>query len=255
MLTTERQLEILSILNKKKAVTVSQLCAALYVSAATIRRDLVQLERAGLLRRSHGGAILVEGGNRELSVLTRSREHVQAKNRIAQLAALYIKNGNTLFLDSSSSVACIIPYLAAFREISVITNGLHCALSLSETTNCHVYLPAGQVISRTNSLVGSETLESILHFNADVAVVSCSGISQIGGITEASVEQSRIKQAMLRQAKTKILLCDNSKFNQIYFSRTCGVEDFDYLICEEDPGAAWRAYLAPLPCELVFPEG
>lgn len=254
MLTTERHLEILSILNKKKAVTVSQLCATLYVSSATIRRDLTQLEREGLLRRSHGGAILSEGGNKELSVLTRSKEHVQAKNKIAQLASLYINDGNTLFLDSSSSVCSIIPYLPAFQQITVITNGLHCALSLSETTNCNVYLPAGQVISRTNSLVGSETLLSILNFNADVAFVSCAGVSQSGGITEASVEQSRIKQAMLKQSKTKILLCDNSKFDQIYFSRTCNIGDFDYVICEEDPGSDWRSFFGTLSCELIFPE-
>ena len=254
MLPTERQMEILAILSEKKSATVSELCARLFSSGATIRRDLAQLEQKGLLCRSHGGAILMEGGSNELSLIARARENVQAKSAIARLAAEFISDGKTLFCDSSSTVCAIVPYLTGFHHLTVITNGLHCALELSRTAGVELYLPAGQLVTRTNSLVGSDTLRYLDGYNADIALLSCSGLSLKAGVSEFNMEQSRIKQVMLKNSATKLLLCDTSKLDKIYFSKTCDISDFDRLICERDPGEQWHEKLSETRCRLIFPK-
>lgn len=254
MLTTERQTEIYEILKVKKAVTVNQLCDRLFVSSATIRRDLTELEKTGLIRRSHGGAVLFESAAGELSVLSRLRERVREKSEIAKLASLYIHDTDTLFLDPSSTVCSIVPYLTVFQHITVITNGLHCAMELSQKTNCKIYIPSGELVTRTNSIVSSDTLAYIRQFHADVALVSCGGLALDAGATEANVEQSRVKLSMLRRARTKILLCDKSKFDKVFLSKTCELGYFDYVITDQAPSEAWLQFFAEAPCELVYPE-
>lgn len=254
MLPNDRQKQIFDFLSVKKSATVQQLCRNLFASPATIRRDLDHMERQGLLQRTHGGAVLLEGGSGELSIFMREAKNTAAKGIIGELASCFIKDSYTVFLDPSSSACSIVPFLSRCKNVSVITNGLHCALTLSQQTSCDVYIPGGQLVSRSNSVVGSDVLSALAGYCGDVAVISCSGLSLEMGVTEPSIEQSRIKYAMLCRAKTRILLCDRSKFGQTFLSRTCGPADFDYLITDRQPEAAYVEYYAGTTCELVFPD-
>ena len=112
MLPLERQNKILEILSKKQAVTVDELCARLYSSGATIRRDLQALESNGLLRRTHGGAVFVDGNARDFPLTMRETENLIPKSIIAKRALPYIHEGQTLFMDASSTV-CQLSYNAA----------------------------------------------------------------------------------------------------------------------------------------------
>lgn len=253
MLSLQRQQEIYELIQKKKSVTVPQLCSQFFISPATARRDLDALEKNGLIRRNHGGAVLLEGGNKELSVFSRQTEHRKEKNQIARLASLFLQDGQTLFLDPSSTVSCLAPELARFHNMTVVTNGLHCAMALSQQENIRIFTPAGQLVSRTNSLLGIDTIESIQRFNADVAFISCSGLSQAAGVTEASVEQARLKRAMLEQAQVKILLCDGSKLNKTYLSKTCSPSALNYIISDLAPPEDWQTFLNNTSCEWIFP--
>lgn len=251
MLPSERQKQIYDLLTVKKSATVRQLCGKLYASAATIRRDLDSMERQGLLQRTHGGAVITEGSSGELSAFMRETKNVAAKSAIAELASCFVKDSFTVFLDPSSTACGVVPFLARRKNVSVVTNGLHCALALSRQTSCDVFLPGGQLVGRSNSLVGSDVLRSLEGFCADVALISCSGLSLSMGVTEPSVEQSRVKLAMLRRAKTRILLCDHSKFGLTFLSRTCGPAEFDYLITDRRPEEEYVSFFSSTSCELV----
>ncbi|MCI8442992.1 MAG: DeoR/GlpR transcriptional regulator [Provencibacterium sp.] len=253
MVSSQREKEILDLLAIKKTVTVSLLCQKLYASSATIRRDLGRLERRGLIRRTRGGAVLAEGGNDEVSVFERQSENAREKTAIGRLASYFIKDGYTVFMDSSSTVCCAAPFLLPVKRLSVITNGLHCALALSAGTGCEVYMPAGRLLSRSNSLAGTDTLSSLSGFCAEAALVSCSGLTVREGVTEPVVEQSRIKLQMLRQARTKILLCDHTKFGRICMNKTCDIGLFDYLITDCRPEEETCAAIEESGCELVYP--
>lgn len=254
MYATQRQQEILEYLNVKKAVSVAQLCAKLYASPATVRRDLAHMEQRGLLRRTHGGAVLAEGGSDEVSMFTRQAVNARQKAEIAKLAACFVKDSYNLFMDSSSTVCSVAARLDHCRSLSVVTNGLHCALALSQNPQCEVFLPAGRLATRSNSMTGPDTMESLSRFCADVAFVSCGGVSPDGDVTEPSTEQARVKLQMLRQSRIKILLCDFSKLGRVFFSRTCGIDQFDYCITDRDPGPAWTPVFERGGCELVYPE-
>jgi DeoR/GlpR family transcriptional regulator of sugar metabolism len=253
MLALQRQQQIYELIQKKKSVTVSQLCSQFFISPATARRDLDVLEKNGQIRRNHGGAVIAEGGNKEISVFSRQSEHRKEKALIARLASLFLQNDQTLFLDPSSTVSCLVPELAGFRNMTVITNGLHCAMALSQQEDIRIFTPGGQLVGRTNSLLGSDTMESIQKFNADIAFLSCSGLSLQSGVTEPNVEQARLKRAMLEQAQTRILLCDSSKLDKIYLSKTCDLAFLDYIISDSAPTQQWEAVLAQAGCEWISP--
>ena len=230
MFLEERQQAILERLKKQKSITVAQLTRELFISPATARRDLCAMEKKGLIRRMHGGAMLLEGSGDERSFWAREKEQVAEKQKIALAAVRLIPDNATLFLDSSSTVGALIPLLREHRNLSVVTTGLQNALLLSRQTQAKLYVTGGEVNSRSNSMTGSDTLEALCRLHADFALISCSGISLENGVTDASLEQARLKGMMLRQAKTKVLLCDSQKFGLTFMCKTCGFEDLDYLV-------------------------
>ena len=143
MLTLERQDEILAILQKNNSATVEELSNELYVSGATIRRDLREMEKQGLIKRSHGGAMLYKSSAEDSAFALREQENTGAKKIIANLATRLVSNGNILFLDSSSTVGFLIPQLNSFDSLSVTTTGLRNALLLSQTEHIKIYIAGG----------------------------------------------------------------------------------------------------------------
>ena len=254
MMPSQRQKQIMDLIAVKKAVTVEQLCGKMYASPATIRRDLTALEGRGLIQRTHGGAVLLEGAGDEQSILARQEKNAEAKKKIGELAACFIKDSSTVMMDPSSTVCSVVPFLTRHRRLSVVTNGLNCALALSRQTSAGVYLPSGKLNVRSNALVGSGTIRDIAGYYADVCLLSCAGLSPEFGVTEPSVEQAGIKTAMMGQAKTRILLADGSKFGQRFLAKVCGLEQFDYVITDRRPDPELETYFSTIGCDLVYPE-
>lgn len=232
----EREEKILSILKQKKSASVHELGKQLYVSEATIRRDLIQMERKGRIRRTHGGAVLSNSLDNETDFYLRSQSYLKEKRLIAELAGNFIQTGYTLFLDSSSTSGEVISQLHRFQHLNVITNGLHNALQLSQQTDAAVYIAGGTVNNRSNSAVGADTLAYLQNHYADIAFISCNGIDINFGITDAVPEQSHIKQIMLKNAAVRILLCTSEKFGQIMMCKTAQLADFHYIITDRRPG-------------------
>lgn len=254
MLSIERHEQILQILMEKKSVTVGELSKTMFVSDATIRRDLSQMEKERLIKRSHGGAVLFESTNDETSILMREQENIKQKKIIAEIALKFIKNHDTLFVDSSSTAGIVIPLLKNFKYISVITNGIKNSLYLSQNTDAKIYIAGGVVNNRSNSIVGTDTLDYLGKMNADVSLVSCSGISLENGVTESSYEQSHIKRVMIRNSKVKLVLCDSSKFDSTYLCRSLGLEEIDYLITDQKPREEYLQKAEACGCKILYPE-
>lgn len=251
MFVEERHNQILNIINSKKSITVQELSKVLYVSAATIRRDLARMEKTGVIKRSHGGAVLFESSNTESAIAVRELENTKEKKQIAELALSFIHSNSVIFMDSSSTAGMIIPFLSQFKYLTVITNGLKNALLLSEKTDAKIHMPGGIVSTRSNSVVGSDTIQYILNMNAELAIFSCSGINHNNGITDASFEQSNLKRALIKNAKVRVLLCDSSKFSMTYMCRTCGFEDLDYILTDKQPQAEYIKAASAHGCEIL----
>ena len=252
MLTILRQEEIMAILQAKKSATVKQLEEALYASGSTIRRDLTELEKLGLIRRSHGGAVLVERTGDESSPLLREQQNPRQKRQAAEAAVSLIQSGMTLFLDSSSSSGMLIPLLGRLSDLTVITNGLKNALLLSEKTSVRVVMAGGTVKSGSGSVVGSEAYASLERLHPDLAVFSCSGVDR-QGMTETSLEQCSLKQLMLRNSAASLLLCDDSKFGRTYLARLGDFSGLRYLAANLAPDEEIRQAMEAEGCTLVLP--
>lgn len=254
MLTLERQNEILDIVNKSKSVTVEELSEELFVSPATIRRDLSTMEKQGLIRRSHGGAVPFKSSAEESAFSIREQENTQAKRIIANLASKFIRNGDSLFMDSSTTTGFIIPYLNDKQYLSVTTTGLRNALLLSKTNRVKIYIAGGLIANHSNSITGTDTMDYISRLHAETTLVSCSGVDINAGFTDGEIEQAKLKQQMKINSDKVIMLCDSTKFGKKFMCRDYSFEDIDYLITDKTPSIEYVEKLARSKCRLITPE-
>ena len=229
MIGTQRQNEILEYMRKHETISVKKIVKLFFVSEATARRDLKALEHAGLIRRVFGGATLVIGSDKQVPLFVREREYEKEKDELCQQAASFISDGNVLFIDASSTVQFLVPYLAKFKDLIVITNGLKIAQMLSEL-HIKVYLAGGFLLENSSVLVGQDTENFINNFNADVCFISCKGLNADGKLTDTSYEETKIRKYYLKNAKKKIILMTSSKIGKTYIHTLCHIDEIDHLL-------------------------
>ena len=233
MFNIERQEEILKILEKRKSISVNKLSELLYVSPPTIRRDLTSLEEQGKVTRTHGGVVLRKTAESEIPLMLREDQNSKSKQIIAEKAAMYINNGDVIFLDASSTAAHIVPCLKKFNDIIVITNSPKTSIKLGEA-NIKNYCTGGLLLPHSVAYVGNEVEKFIKNINADVFFFSSRGYIEGGYITDSSIEESIVKKAMLKNADRAFYLCDSSKKNKKYMYNICSVDGVTGIINETD---------------------
>jgi DeoR/GlpR family transcriptional regulator of sugar metabolism len=251
MLQEERLNEIMNILRKRKTMKNEELAAKLFCSISTLRRDLLELEKNGLVRRSHGGVSIVSSSNNEFAQAVREHEQTSEKEVIAQLALDFITHDQALFLDSSSTTYKLCAHLARFNNLIVITNCLKKALLLNNSGQTQVFVTGGELKKNTSSLIGEISSDFLKRFKADIALISCRGIST-GGVFEADLGQAMIKQHMIKNARMTVLLVDDSKFDTEYFYLSAGFEEIDAIVTNKKPSEEFLAVLAKYDCEVIY---
>ena len=206
MLAEERFAMILDLLAQKRSATVLELCDALDASESTIRRDLTQLDRQGLLKKVHGGATLV--GRTVLAD--------EEKRLIARAAAAMITEKDFIFLDAGSTTLALAAALEGpALQAAYVTNGIAHARMLVQK-GCRTYLPGGQVRPITEAITGPETLVALQHYNFTKAFMGANGVSPAEGFTTPDPEEASIKTAALQRARERWFLVDNTKFDMVY---------------------------------------
>lgn len=233
MYNIERQEEIIRILGEKHSASVRSLAQLLFTSESTIRRDLEALERSGRLRRTFGGAVLEETQTKEVPLYLRRSMNEGSKRLIAERASALAKNGDVIFLDASSTVAHLVPYLKLLKNITVVTNSPNTSLELGRNGVSN-YCTGGRLLEYSEAYVGSDAESFVKRFNADVMFFSSRGISEDGFITDSSVEESQIRRAMMSRSSRKFYLYDDSKFGKKYLFNICSVEDIDGTVGETE---------------------
>ena len=234
MLSIERQEQIIDLLNKKSPMSVRELGKKLFVSEATIRRDLSEMEEQLLIRRIHGGAVLPENEHEETGLTFRLKENVKEKEKIVNLALPFVLKSKSIFMDASSTCAILSNGLKT-NYSTIVTTGMETALCLSKADCNNVILIGGNVAHGTSSVSGAITLTQLSNFNFDIAIMSCSGIDKDFFATEKTFDQSAIKQQVLSQSSIKILLADNTKFTVTNLAKICSLKEFDYIITDKKP--------------------
>jgi len=206
----ERTQEIMSFLREHKRASVDELAKSLYVSSATIRRDLTRLQNAGLLERSHGGAVLKEIGD-EVSFSIRSAKSANEKMNTAMLAFRQLPNFNSIFIDNSSTCLFLAEKID-FTNKTVVTNSLQLAMRLAKLNNVHIVLPGGAVdIGGSYSIMGSSTVRTIENMHYDLMISSCAALDD-RNTYEPTMDIATLKYAAFEQSTLKFLLADSTKF-------------------------------------------
>ena len=211
-------------------VSVTEIAKRLFVSEATVRRDLSALENSGVVRRVYGGAMLA-GRNRDVPLLMRETEQAEAKQRIGRVAAGLIMENDVLFMDASSTVFSMIQFLPDYQNLIVVTSGLKTAMALSER-HIKTYLTGGLMLDNSYSLIGHHAEEVIRSMNANALFFSCRGVSEQGCMTDSSVEETQLRQLMFQHAKRKVFMAAGSKIGKDYFYILGHVNDMDDIICD-----------------------
>jgi DeoR/GlpR family transcriptional regulator of sugar metabolism len=208
---TTQEKKVLEILETQKYASVDDLARVLCVSTSTIRRTLETLQQRGLVTRTHGGVKINSENNFSPSFTFRIHQNSFEKKKIALSAIKLIKNGDIIFLDGSTSAFYIAEYLKEFDNIRVITNGID-TLSLLSKNHILAYSTGGQVSSENPSvLVGRYAEDMIGKFHADIAFFSAQSMDNDGEIYDCFEEENFIRRTMIKNSKTKVFLCDNTK--------------------------------------------
>ncbi|MGM9683548.1 MAG: DeoR/GlpR family DNA-binding transcription regulator [Eubacteriales bacterium] len=229
----EREGRILNALLEKESMTTQELSAKLYVSVPTLRRDLLKLEQMGKIIRTHGGAqIIKKSADDIIPFFLREQEQNGAKSVIAQKAAEFVKDGDTIMLDGSTSIYSLVPLLADFRNLIVITSSAKSSYLLGEMGIRNI-CTGGHMIIRSLSYVGDDAIRTVRNYNADVVFFSCRGISMDGRLTDSSIEENSLRKAMIKQSEKAVCLCDSSKIGHTFLNNLCHISEIDNLICDE----------------------
>ena len=224
----ERQKLILDLTEKNKRVSVKALAKKLYVSEMTIRRDLDIMSREGIIQRYHGGAIALEDYS-NTSIEIRMHMYEKEKRSLASSAQKHISDGQTIFLNNSSTCSYIVPCLKNHKNITVVTNSVQFLLMLSKM-GIKCLLAGGEYLPNDRCLVGRSTERFLREINTDIAFISCSGISDDGIVTEVDEATAEITKIAIANANKKILLADRSKSGVKYTYTVCRTEDMDDVI-------------------------
>ncbi|MCH3964643.1 MAG: DeoR/GlpR family DNA-binding transcription regulator [Clostridium sp.] len=233
MLAFERHNKILELLYKDKKVTTDGLSKLINVSACTIRNDLNKLEKDGLIKRIHGGAVLPQTIQRELSFPSRKSKNQNEKNAIGKKAYDLVKDGQCIIIDASSTSMSFAKYLnkTDFR-ITVITNGIYTALELKDNNNINVILVGGVVRPKSGSLEGLMGKNLISQINADVAFLSARGFTMEEGLTEFNIYEAELKKLLISRARKVVAMLDFSKLEVNSISSFADSKQVDTIITD-----------------------
>ena len=230
----ERRRKILQELEEKGKVRVNELSAELGCSEVTIRNDIKCMERAGLLIRTHGGALKIEENPQKKYSVESIYRNTDQKRAIAACAYEHIEDRDTIIIDDSSTGFYLALHIKQHPEkrIAVVTNSLMSGNELADLKHVDLYMVGGPVGGYLAATMGEEAAEDIQRFHVDKAFIGVHGINFDAGVTSISHPQMQIKQAVIKVADKVYVLADSSKFGGGYLSVICPLDRIHTIITD-----------------------
>ncbi|HUW11484.1 MAG TPA: substrate-binding domain-containing protein [Anaerolineae bacterium] len=233
MTTFERRQQILRLVRDQSASKVTELARLLGVSEGTIRNDLRALEGEGQLTRVRGGAVLTNIHRfASSSFAERAQVNIVAKQRIACRAADMVEDGDSVLLDSSTTVFHIAPYLQDRSHLTIITNGIEVAFAMAQNPTHTVILMGGILRPEQSMLVGHLGERALDKLYIKTAFVSCSGFSVEAGLTQVDIQEAQLKSRMMESAERIVALIDSTKFGEVLLTPFASVEQVSHILTD-----------------------
>jgi DeoR/GlpR family transcriptional regulator of sugar metabolism len=233
MTSEERQKRIEEHLHKVEFASLEELSELVDASISTVRRDVTVMESSGVVRRTHGGARLADPKSDEYTFSTRDTHQLAEKEIIGKACARLISANQTVILDAGTTCYHVARYLEA-KTPQVFTNSLPIANLYSASNKLEVVISGGVIYPRLGVLVGPLAVEAFSKIRADVAILSCAGITA-DGITNSHGLLIDIQRAMIQAARRVIFCIDSTKFGRQSISKLCDLDVIDVVVT--DPGA------------------
>lgn len=217
MLTEARQNMIENYVNQHGMCRVAELCKLTDTSESTIRRDLIQMEESGTIKRVHGGARSVKNFSRDVSQHIRFSMNHEAKIKLARYAAKFVHAGDDIFIDAGTTTYEIVSFIANLPNLTIITNGVETALC-SLNHGIETILIGGNVKGDTHAAVGHAALKQIQAMNFSASFIGTNGLDQKGNLTTPDPEEAAVKSAEIMQAEHAYILADSTKIGEQSFA-------------------------------------
>ncbi|MDT8718586.1 DeoR/GlpR transcriptional regulator [Clostridium sp. 19966] len=231
MFGEERKAQIINLLKLQGDVKVSNLADTYKVSEVTIRKDLQELEEEGLIKRVHGGAVLVHNTKFEPTFYEKVDKFIEEKIAIGKQAASMVEDGDTVALDGGTTNLQIARNIRA-NNLTVITNSLDIAIELSNNHSNEVIVIGGTLRSHTRALIGPIASSILKNVRVDIAFVGANGISLDYGITTPNMNEAQTKREIIESAERVIIVCDHSKFSEVCFAKITDFDKIHYIVTD-----------------------
>ena len=253
MYPEERQQAIAATVMSQGRASVADLAQAYDVTTETVRRDLAVLDRAGLLRRVHGGAVPVRALHLvEPSVDERESTRAGHKHAIASAAAEFIPlSGATVLFDAGTTTARVAALLPPDRELLIVTNSVPIAARLASLTSVSLQLLGGQVRGLTQATVGERAVGMLESLRVDIAFIGTNGISVRHGLSTPDPGEAAVKRAMVACANFVVVVADSSKIGREEFVSFAPIDRVDVLVTDSEITPADHAALTDHGVDLV----
>ena len=212
---TDRQLQILQLVERQQRISVADICATFDVSEATARRDLETLASEGRIQRVHGGAIVLTQAPPEQPILERQNEQADEKIHIGQSAAALVQEGETVFLGSGTTVLEAARALRGRHNLTVLTNSLPVVNALAGAEGITVICLGGMLRDREYSFIGHITEQALAEVRADLVFIGIRAIDLEAGLTNDYLAETLTDRAILRAARQIIVLADHTKLERV----------------------------------------
>jgi DeoR family transcriptional regulator of aga operon len=236
MLDAGRRQSIVDLVEQRNGATVAELSEYFGISAATVRRDLLQLNEQGLIERAHGGAVPKRPGRSyafpEPPVLTRASVQVAEKECIGRAAAEYVKDGEVIIVNGGTTTAEMVPHLAERQDLTVITNALNITFLLSHYPNIEVIVLGGALRHSELSMLGALTEDALQNLRADKLFMGTPAIHPEYGLSADDMTEVQSDRNIMAAAREIIVLADHTKFGRIATMRQAPMERIRRLITD-----------------------
>lgn len=234
-LPEHRRSFILKAVEDRGSVTVVELAERLEVSMMTIRRDLVELEKEGAVRRVHGGAVSVRGRSYEPLYPTRALQQSEAKERIGRLAASLVADGDSIALDIGTTIFEVARALVGRRNMTVLTPSLHVANLFISSPDVRLVVSGGIVRPVEGSCIGELSRLAFKRLYVDRAFLGVACIDAVYGISDHNWDDALIKQAMIEGAREVVVVADSAKFGTVAFAHVADFTQVHKIVTDKRP--------------------
>lgn len=231
---SSRHERILSLLESRGFVSIGSLAKSFAVSEQTVRRDLNDLEKRGLVTRYHGGAGLPPVAG-DVDYDKRKRRHAKEKQRIAEMVAAQIPEGATIFIDIGTTMEAVAEALLKHRRLTVVTNHLTVAMILNRRRDFQVILAGGVLKHNDQATTGEATREFLEKFRVGYGIFGIGGVSEEGDLLDFDFRDIGVSATAMKISRKRLVALDHSKFTSEAIVRVAHLRDVDMVFTDAPP--------------------